>query len=406
MGLQMAQRNNLSAAVEEALIAWERWRHQKTILSEWPPASDVYAPIGHAISSLPDFDAVKGRSLFSGDSGVLITADRMALETLRYASSQSEDKANRASDWLIGILQTRDAPGFYYAPVWGMAIDDEIEVTPNLRVVAFDQLPSNFMKDRIVDRATAIWNNTVWKSQLYYDMPATAIVHRLTSVCYIGSPENPYRQILLAQNEIVDRLAILQSTLVGEPLVAGGWFEWEDSKLDFNRFENSMYWHLLEVVPRVIRHIHVDRERIAEISNAAIFKGPWKKDLLRSMHRFVLSQSRRNIPDRALDLVLAFEIAVGGGPGDNAPASWKVSIRAAQLIGGALDTRLETRKTLSTLYQIRSKTAHGGDLKASDATKISLTVTAAEGIYREMLRAALKLSSIPKWESLEMQARS
>jgi hypothetical protein len=296
--------------------------------------------------------------------------------------------------------------GVYYAPVWGMTIDDEIEIANGVRVVAFDQLPNSFMKEKITYRATTIWNSTVWMSQLYYDMPAVAMIHRLHSVCYIGNPETFYKQILIAQNQIVEKLVLTQVAVVGEPLVAGGWFEWADSKLDFNRLEKSMFWHIPEVVPRIQRNMHVSPERISEISNPSIVKGQWKKVLLRSMHRFVLSQSRRNIPDRALDLVMAFEIAVGGGPGDNAPASWKVSMRTAQLIGGALDSRLDIRKTLSRLYQIRSQTAHGSDLRVSDANKISLMVTKSESIYGDMVRAALKLSSMPKWESLEMQARS
>jgi hypothetical protein len=61
------------------------------------------------------------------------------------------------------------------------------------------------------------------------------------------------------------------------------------------------------------------------------------------MNRFTLSQCRHQTIDRILDLALAFEIAVSGGDGDSAPPGWKVSVRSAQLIGGALKARQSNR---------------------------------------------------------------
>src|SRR5437660_1009789 len=83
-------------------------------------------------------------------------------------------------------------------------------------------------------------------------------------------------------------------------------------------------------------------------------------DLLRSMRRFALGQCRREDVDRVLDLVLALEILASSGKGDNAPPSWKVSVRSAQLIGGVLAARKTHKKQLTALYQLRSAATHGG----------------------------------------------
>lgn len=405
--LNMAERDKLTEAVKGALNAWEQWRRGKTLLTEWPPAHTVYAPIEDVIKSLEAYKAVEGRSLFSGYSGVVIVAARMALETLRYADRQEDDKADRATDWLFRILNTRDAPGIYYAPIWGLSVDGDVEIAPGVRVVSFDDLPDSFMKRRIVDRAKKQWNETVWQSQSYYDRPAAAIVRRLNPICYIGDPQTPFDQIDAVQYETRDQLAFLQASATGAPLIACGWFEWEDGALDFNSYENWMYWHVPEVVPRVSVHIAVERESLAGTAGKfGAVQNPWQKVLLRSMNRFVLSQCRHRIADRALDLALAFEIAVGGGSGDHGPASWKVSVRTAQLIGGNVERRLDIRGTLSKLYDVRNQTAHGGDLKPSDEAKFSETITKSVGVYRDMLAAALEFQNTPCWKALELEARS
>jgi len=65
--------------------------------------------------------------------------------------------------------------------------------------------------------------------------------------------------------------------------------------------------------------------------------------------------------DRILDLTLAFEIAVSG-KGEQAPQSWKVSVRCAQMIGGPLWDRQENRRRMVALYNLRNQGTHGSSL--------------------------------------------
>jgi hypothetical protein len=94
---------------------------------------------------------------------------------------------------------------------------------------------------------------------------------------------------------------------------------------------------LPEVVPHVQSHVAVDATTLKKHADA-LWKLPpdLRRKLLRSMERFVLSQCRPQTGDRALDSVIAFETAVSGGKGDNAPVNWKIGVKAAQLIGGTL----------------------------------------------------------------------
>jgi hypothetical protein len=200
-------------------------------------------------------------------------------------------------------------------------------------------------------------------------------------------------------------LLFLEAVSGKQPLAAASWFEYEDRDLDLNEFENYLNWTSREIEPFVHKHTFVDASSVANEATAfeALPNG-WKSDLLRSMERFTQSQRRHQLVDRILDLTIAFEIAVGG-EGDNAPLSWKVAVRSAQLIGGALSKRQRTRQTLSELYKLRSRGTHGGQLKASDRPKQELIYREASLIYRTILSSFISLGTRPDWPRLELAPR-
>jgi len=120
------------------------------------------------------------------------------------------------------------------------------------------------------------------------------------------------------------------------------------------------------------------------------------------MERFRLSQSRREDIDRVLDLALAFEIAVSE-KGDNAPPSWKVSVRAAQVIGGPLETRKQIRGDIGALYELRNQATHGGTVRTK-SSKISVDKVLQESceLYVALMKQLLSLRDKPDWKSLEL----
>jgi hypothetical protein len=124
------------------------------------------------------------------------------------------------------------------------------------------------------------------------------------------------------------------------------------------------------------------------------------------MSRFTLSHCRRQITDRILDLALAFEIAVSGDSNVAAPTGWKVSVRSAQLIGGALEARRNNRKTINELYRLRNKATHGSRLQGGDTLKQQVTVERCSELYRELLQSFFILGTEPDWTSLELEPRT
>jgi hypothetical protein len=100
--------------------------------------------------------------------------------------------------------------------------------------------------------------------------------------------------------------------------------------------------------------------------------------------------------------LFAFEIAVSGSSGSAAPPGWKVSVRAAQLIGGALAERQANRAKVSELYRIRNQVTHGGRVKGPKKTQED-ALKESPGIYRSLVRSFLRLGREPDWDALELE---
>jgi len=86
---------------------------------------------------------------------------------------------------------------------------------------------------------------------------------------------------------------------------------------------------------------------------------------------------RHETIDHILDLTLAFEIAVSC-KGEQAPQSWKVSVRSAQMIGGPLPDRQGNRRKMSALLLLRISPVAGGFIS-----------TTAAGLVQDSSRAGL-----------------
>jgi hypothetical protein len=208
------------------------------------------------------------------------------------------------------------------------------------------------------------------------------------------------------QAKVMDLVGFIQACVTGEPLVAGSWFEYENVDLDINSVENHVLWLLPEVVPHIKKHVAADLKSIRDLFGGFFKLSPEVRSrLTRSMERFSLSQSRQKIVDQVLDLALAFEIAVSGGRGDNAPPNWKVGTRTAQLIGGPLLDRQTTRSSLGALYRLRNIATHGGNFSDPEKREQKEILASAYTIYRRLVESFIVLASVPDWPSLELEPR-
>jgi hypothetical protein len=311
-----------------------------------------------------------------------------------------------AIEWLLNVLGTREADGTFIVAVWGLTIDKEITIADSSRLMPFASLPSSYMKSRVLERAKRCYDGSVWLAHNYFDEPRVASANHIRNFPYIGTDGASFEKIAKLQKAARDFWLFLEAASVGHTLAIGCWFEYDDQSLDFNQWQNSITWILPEIHPRILKYTSVSPDDIqGRLQSFSALPVRLQDRLLRSMGRFELSQCRNAIIDRILELTLAFEIAVSG-PGSEGAISWKVSVRSAQLIGGAIAKRQLTRDNVKKLYRLRSKATHGSDLTTHDQTELEETLSSCLSIYRELILSFLALTQEPEWDSLELQART
>lgn len=178
------------------------------------------------------------------------------------------------------------------------------------------------------------------------------------------------------------------------------WSEYADDDLNLTPWANGLTWLLPEVHPKVMRI--ADAEQSSIVSALGHFQATtpgWRRDIMRSMRRYRLSQNRQDITDQILDLALAFEIAVSDESG-NGPASWKVSVRTAQFLGGSVEARLKARETVNELYKLRNKATHGSSLKSAS---VNTLLSECAQLYSSLAAGLLSHKDMPDWRRIEME---
>ena len=392
------ERDILIGALVPSLKLYDEQTAGMTLLGRPGPDRSVLDPIAQAIEQCPSYSRVAGKMIYSAHSGVVIHAPVLAADLF----GRAQYKLPEAVDWLLRVLNTTTADGLFVAVIWGLWLENEVQVSPTSWLVPFSALRKSTVKDRIEQRSKPTDKNAIWLTPTYYAEPGVALITKVRDLPYISADGSPFTILECVTKEASEVWSLIQAVSVGHPLAVGCWFEYDDRDLDISAWENSVRWLLPEVAPLIRSATPVDANVVQdELQQYAALPEDIRRDLLRSMDRFILSQCRRQPTDRVLDLALAFEIAVSGQR-SSAPISWKVSHRSAQLIGGAVEVRKSNRKIVADLYALRSKATHGSSLKDM-GSKSDDGLHAAAAVYRTVLKSLLKLGKKPDWDTLELE---
>jgi hypothetical protein len=258
-----------------------------------------------------------------------------------------------AVDWLIQLFGTRGAKGAGALAIWRLSVDEEIPIGNHLTLVAFDSRPESRINERILERSQPLYDNCMWLSERRFDKPLAALVREFPNFPYIRPDDTSFQEIERFRREARDLLTLIETLSAGHPSTFGYWFEYENHSLDVASWENTIRWMLPEIVPKILSCISADSAASRrDLSHHRALPEELRSRLLRSMHRYSLSQCHRQMVDRAFDLALAFEIAVSGKGGGEASPGWKVSVRSAQLLGGAPEKRQANREKIGALNRI------------------------------------------------------
>jgi hypothetical protein len=119
---------------------------------------------------------------------VVLFADRLALPLRYRVIPPGEEALESAVDWLIRLLNTRNACGAHIAAIWGLQVDREIKIAQGISLLPFGSLPDRHVKRRILERAKKLWNGAVFAGNRNFDLPGAAIVKKVADFPHIGSP--------------------------------------------------------------------------------------------------------------------------------------------------------------------------------------------------------------------------
>lgn len=391
----------LRTALEAVSKNYKRQETKPTLLGGGPSAGAVAALVA-AIERCDVYRAIAGKVLFSGGSGPVIDAHGLAVRLFDRGVHLADD-VDGAISWLMRLMTTRRTTGLFKAAFWGLRIDRDVSLARAAQLIPFDSLPDSFMKGRILDRAQSCYDGSQWLLQTYYDRPTAAFVEKLLDFPYIRGDAAAFEIMNGAMRKFDELSILLQASCIGTPVAVACWFEYADRELEWAEWENSLTWLLPEIHPSVKLVVPVDGDLVTtRIERYLGLDGDHRSRLHRSMERFRLSQSRKQQIDRILDLALAFEIALSE-QGDNAPPSWKVSARSAQLVGGPVAVRAQNRQAIASLYELRNQATHGGSLRPRGGKAVEAILQDGFALYVSAIGRLLDLGSKPDWKTVELE---
>lgn len=395
------------------------------------PASDNVAQAREGVSRLPPdiadalfihtisrpIEAVLAKSEPFKDGGFLVQQDNgysgfsaneaSIVLTRRVLQGETPEQA---VDWLEKIVSTNRANGTGVLAIWGVKIVSPVELGLGVTLLPFSALPDSTMKRRFSQLRDPA-DFPILPSFLVTSPPQTALIcsHTVSPFIYPVRQGKPPAQLepLKIQSLLDDaRLAL---TLVGPsfPMSAGYWFQFDDPDLADAAFYRGIMTSHHEVIPW--GHTpDVDLNPGDAIRLASAFLrlgGPLKAPLRLALRRFNQALRRPSHGDRALDLAIALESLLVDGAGEN---TYKMGLRAALLLGGAIKQRREVRAVVSALYVLRSALIHDGVLP-SEVKVVNVgkrpapdVVNDATEICARVLRSILEAGSIPNWYEYEL----
>jgi len=148
------------------------------------PDQSVIDPLSAAIETCAAYRAVAGHVIFSGGAGPVLHSHALAVHLFSRGVRWGSDISG-AVDWLLRLLTTREATGLLKAAIWGLSLDQEVELTRTSRLMPFAALPDSYMKGRVSGRAKPCYDGSVWMTQTYYDAPLAAFVEEVPDFPYI-----------------------------------------------------------------------------------------------------------------------------------------------------------------------------------------------------------------------------
>ncbi len=171
-----------------------------------------------------------------------------------------------------------------------------------------------------------------------------------------------------------------------------------------------------ELAPLIPKRFHYQLDSLVPITEAEInevrqlLSSDWYPNTIKGMD-IAIKRFRSSIEkympydtEKLLDLAIAFE-AIYLNDGENKELTYRLSLRAARLLGNSFDERYEIFKLIKDLYKYRSKVAHGehlDSLKKPDAERVDKVLKDAPNLLKKSI---IKMLSVNELKGLKNDAK-
>mgnify|MGYP003608658306 CR=1 FL=1 len=361
------------------------------------PSDEFTKIMTEAMAKCPSFQSIKGGVIHCPSVTVANIGEDEFMSRFSIRPLVKPDPALEV-DWLLKTWRTRKTHGYHIAAIWGLSLPSAIRLNETDTLQPFSEVPDCPFKRTIINRAKRTDSLVPWQSNAEWQEPTAALVRVIPDWVYIQENPIPDAVQWFPTLDDIDFFAML-TIQIGAPIVTGSGSALSDESLDLYSHHHAIYWEHPEVAPIIERVTELDPTLFINQREAfQTLPKKWRQRLLRAAARFSLSQCRQEPVDKVLDLALAYEIVLSSDE-TNAGISWKLAVRAAQIIGGDIDKRIAIRDQVNAFYGVRSRASHGGDIKPSEDV-----VEHAADTFRRLFVRLVELRAEPNWKKIELEA--
>lgn len=381
------------------------------------PSSSAILQIRQASEGLKDI-LVKD-SHFPGNSVRMIRADggssgfypefavsHLVQKTLQTGSPET------SIEWLQQILATTTATGKTIHALWGVPVDREIQLTPQVKIVPIEMLPESPQK-KLISGGLYFPRSSLVMASLDYEQPKSALTVDRKIEPFVFDPnvgQNFNNDEFVQIHELLLDVTLVL-TVVGPrvPISAAQWFTFDDPDLNqVSITSGARRSQSHEILPNYCEYPSLDSVEASDIVQAYLALPAGTRNKVRvALKRLNQAQRRHNVGDRAVEISIALETLLGDNA--NTEMTHKIKVRSVRLLGGSNEFRQKNASIISKTYNIRSKLVHMGIADAaSSETVCGQTMSASDIINHaitmcaDLTKIIIRRGSIPDWKDFDI----
>jgi Apea-like HEPN len=271
--------------------------------------------------------------------------------------------AEEAVAWLRKVHETTSGVGGAVKALYGVKCSDRIALSEDVSLIPYSELPPSEIGDWVLKE-----HERANEARLFHGFrlaPRAVLYRRGTFEAIFVASAADYSKIPPATwfDDLDTAALLLALTPRAVPTEVAHWLSYDDPNVALLG-EFGLRRHVEEIRSSslVAEPTEITPESAAGLLAAYYQLGrDDQRRITLALQRLIRSRSQRDPGNRAIDLAIALEVLFMNA--DQGEHSYKISLRLARLLGGALAVSrsafIETRK----LYDIRSEMVHSGGAK-------------------------------------------